>query len=99
MEFCVPQQNQGEYSRKPGPVSVRPPGGWSADMDVRPGGASGHGTTKSDKRNSRFAKLRHERFSLDAVRMQRNIDCVAVIEIQSVMSSRLTERGHGQAHA
>src|SRR5689334_2660618 len=55
---------------------------------------AGHGTAKGHEWNSRLAQVSNEGSSLLAVRVNRDVHCVSVVESQTIMRRGLTKRTH-----
>src|SRR2546425_10754135 len=71
----------------------------SADVDVGPGCHSRNRPAKGDERHSKPAQLAKQCAPLQAVWAQRNVNTVTMIESQTAVQARLTERAHGQCAA
>src|SRR5882724_6198836 len=71
----------------------------SADVDVGPGCDSGNRLAKGDERYSKTTELAKQCAPLLAVRTQCDINAVTMIESQTAVQPRLTERAHGQSAA
>lgn len=55
-------------------------------MNVRAGSYSRHRSPKREIRNTLALQITNERFSLDAIRMQRHVDRVAMVIAETVVS-------------
>src|SRR6266496_2281236 len=71
----------------------------SADVDVGPCCYSGNRLAKGDERHSEPAEFAEQCSPLQAVRAQRNVDTVTMIESQTAVQACLTECAHGQCAA
>ena len=55
-------------------------------MNMRTGSYSRHGGPKREIRNTLALQITNQRFSLNAIRMQRYVDRVAVVVAEAVVS-------------
>src|ERR687891_2198896 len=70
--------------------------GWMADMNMRPGRCAGHATFKRDKRYTRAAQMADQGLAFGAVRMERDVHGVAMIEAHLIVRGRLPIGGYRQ---
>src|SRR5262249_39612853 len=72
---------------------------WRADVDVRAGGRSGTRSANGDERDALRGEITDQRLPFGAVRMQGDVDRVAVIEAQPVVRFGLADRACGKGFA
>src|SRR5215813_196340 len=72
---------------------------WRADVDVRAGGRSGNRSANGDERDALRGEITDQRLPFGAVRMQGDVDRVAVIEAQPVVRFGLADRACGKGFA
>ena len=60
-------------------------------MDVRACGRSRHSASKGDKGNTRLAQIIQQRLAFRAVRLERHVHGIVMIEVQAVVSRSLTQ--------
>ena len=65
-------------------------------MNVRPRGRSWYRMSKGDEWNTRPTQIRHKRFTLATIRLERDIHGVSMIESQAIMSRCLPKSADRQ---
>ena len=65
-------------------------------MNMRSGRGAGHGGAKSQKRDARALQVIDERTPFGAVGMKGYVNRVAVVEAETVVRRRLSDRARGK---
>jgi hypothetical protein len=66
------------------------------DVNMGSSGCPWNRTPEGDEGNPRLTEVREQRSPLVAVRMERHVHCISMIEPEPVMGWRLAKGGNGQ---
>src|SRR4029077_3562398 len=69
---------------------------WVTDVNMGPSRRPGHRIPEGDEWNPCLAEVRKQRSPLVAVRMERHVHCISMIEPEPVMGWRLAKGSNGQ---